>query len=331
MTQRAPIRLDPPAIHEILLCLRGAISLFSDRNVLELLGVLEGVKDVVRVPVTSAEWQLLREGCQQLGLAVGHANFKLAVLRTTRVGDTFTTNVPWDDPRGREFPAYVARSRDTVRRAIEVETAAETDHSMGRLYQYPDCCIDAYAEIARGLPWVEALVRRAEGSRQDRAANKLAYLFDGGSLFPDDFPCSLSCAATAALSRMYRSLLAEYGLGDLAESLWARMGCPVLVGRGVAYQFAAWRLGPRGLGFATEGVRRCTWTEDEPDPLGSCEFLDVREDGPWLRASADGEPYGTLFLFGEPHAGNPESAGTAKPAGTWPAAGDTDYRIVRSP
>jgi hypothetical protein len=299
MTQRAPSGLEPAEIRETLTRLRDAVRLFSDRNVLELLGVLEGVKDVVRIPVTSAEWQLLREGCQRLGLAIGHANFKLAVLRTTRVGDTFTTNVPWDDPRGREFPAYVARSRGTVQRAIEVETAAETDHSMGRLYQYPDCCIEAYADIARGLPWVEALVRRADGSRQDRAANKLAYLFDGGSLFPDYFPCSLSCPATAALSGTYRSLLTEYGLGDLADSLWERMGRPVLVGRGVAYQLANWRLEPHGIRFDPEGVRRCTWTEEEADFLDSRDLLHVREEGPWLRGVEGKRVVGTLFIFPE--------------------------------
>jgi hypothetical protein len=299
MTQSAQSGLEPAEIRETLIRLRDVVRLFSDRNVLELLGVLEGVKDVVRIPVTGAEWQLLRDGCQRLGLAIGHASFKLAVLRTTRVGDTFTTNVQWDDPRGREFPAYVARSRDTVQRAIDIETAVNNDQSMGRLYQYPDCCIEAYAEIAQGLPWVEALVRRAGGSRQDRAANKLAYLFDGGSLFPDYFPCNLSCLTTAALSRTYRSLLMEYGLDDLAESLWERMGRPVLVGQGVAYQFADWCLEPHGLRFDPDVVRRCTWTDDEPDPLGSHDCLPINKDGPWLRAVSGERVIGTLFIFQE--------------------------------
>jgi hypothetical protein len=280
-----------------LFALRDRIRFFSDRNVLELVGVLEGVKTVVRIPVTSSEWQLLREGCERFGLIVGHANFKLAVVRTTRVGDTFTTNVQWDDPRGREFLAYVANSREAVQLALETEVTSGSDSSMGQLYQYPECCIQAYAEIVQGLPWVDALVSRANSSWQRRGANKLAYLFDGASLFPDYFPCSLSCASTAELSQLYRSLLIEYGMADFANSLWERMARPILVGEGIAYQFADARLEAGGLRFDPTSMRRYSWRDDEPACLSNHNFLPIQVDGPWLRASAAGRPLGTLFLF----------------------------------
>ena len=299
MSRHASSNLEPAVIGEILVRLMDNIRLFSERNVLELIGVLEGVKEVVRVPVTIREWQILRAGCEHLGLVIRHANFKLAVMRTTRVGDTFTANVQWDDPAGQEFPAYIARSRETVQRALDIETAADNDALIGRLYQYPECCIRAYAEIAQGLSWVESLVHSARSSWQERAANKLAYLFDGGSLFPDYFPCTLSCQKTIKLTEMYRTLLKRYCLGDLAESLWERMGRPVLVGHGVAYQFANSRLELDTLLFDPDAVRRCSWNDDDSDPLGSSEFVHVRKEGPWLRAVWEEQAVGTLFMFKE--------------------------------
>lgn len=297
MLRPASSRPIPDGLADTLFALRDRIRFFSDRNVLELVGVLEGVKTVVRIPVTSAEWQLLRDACERLGLIVGHANFKLAVVRTTRVGDTFTTNVQWDDPRGREFLAYVAKSRETVQQALETEVTSGSDGCMGRLYQYPECCIQAYAEIVQGLPWVEALLRRANGSWQSRGANKLAYLFDGASLFPDYFPCSLSCAATAELSQVYRSLLSEYGMADYAESLWERMGRPVLVGEGFAYQFGDARLEPGGLRFDPVGVRRHTWGDQEPVCIAGHDFLPIREEESWLQGILTGQAIGKLFVF----------------------------------
>ena len=289
----------PTGLAELLLDFRDRIWLFSDRNVFELIGVLAGVKNVVRIPVTSSEWQVLRDGCESFGLTVVHANFKLAVLRTTRMGDTFTTNVHWDDPRGMEFLAYVAKSWESVQQAMEMEVTSGTDENMGRLYQYPECCIKAYAEIVQGLPWIEALVCRANCSSQNRGSNKLAYLFDGVSLFPDYFPCSLSCAATAELSQLYRSLLIEYGMTDYAESLWERMGRPVLVGEGFAIQFSDAHLEPDGLRFDLAGVRRHTWMDEVPDYLANLDFLGIQEDGPWLRAVLAGQVIGTLFTFQE--------------------------------
>jgi hypothetical protein len=268
----------------------------AERNLLELLGAVEGLKAVVRLPLADEDWPVLCHYCAKLGLCVTCSRFKLATVRTTPLGDRFTTNVPWDDPRGDGFVAYVARTLTEAQEAEALDSVGDSAE-LGRLYQYPRCCLLGYAEIEAGAYWADLLVQRSSSSRQSLFANKLAYLFDGASLFPDYFPCSLSCPETRELGKTYDALLREYGLGELADSLHERLGRPVLFGEGVAHQFGRAAVGDGCIRFDPGKVRTYRWSAAADGRLPRTGTLTLREDGPWVRVFNGDIRVGTLFLF----------------------------------
>lgn len=280
----------------LLLELRTVCSAVAERNLLELLAVVEGIKAVVRLPLNNADWPVLVDYCEKLGLEIAHSSFKIATVRTTPLGDRFTINVPWSDSRGQEFVAYVARTLEAARRA-EVIDHSGNNSEIGQLYQYPRCCTEGYLEIERGAYWAEIIVRRTSGSHQSLFSNKLAYLFDGASLFPDYFPCSLSCEETKRLGIAYYSLLRKYGMEDLADSLRERLSRPVLFGDGIAYQFRNASIEDDEMLFERENIELYRWADTTSECLQSSCNLTLETKGPWIRARNGGTKVGVLFLF----------------------------------
>lgn len=284
------------SVAALLYALNADCPAVAERNILELLGVIAGMKNVVRLPLDESDWPTLTYYCERLALKVARSTFKLAVVRTTPLGDCFTTYVPWDDPLGRGFVAYVARSSETARSA-EVVDGAGDNQEIGMLFQYPRCCTDGYMEIQGGTPWVDCITRRSNGSNQCAYANKLAYLFDGASLFPDYFPCSLSCDQTSLQGRSYFRLLHKYGLDQLAESLQERMSRPIIVGRGMAYQLHPAAINDTYIQLNQGGVRRYTLVADAQDSLRDDCPVTLQHEGKWIAAYQAEIRLGTLFLF----------------------------------
>ena len=77
--------------------------------------------------------------------------------------------------------------------------------------------------------WIERLLPKVGAGAMPWEANKFAYALYGASLFPDYFPCSLSCDGTIRLTRKALLALREHGLSALADRHAERMRAPIAV------------------------------------------------------------------------------------------------------
>jgi hypothetical protein len=266
----------------------------AERNLLELLGLVHGLKNIVRLPIDDHEWPEVLHYCTKLGLSVEKSSFRLATVRTTELGDTFTTNVPWDDPRGKGYICYIARDPALMPQADELEQKG-TSLELAELYQYPRCCAEAYQDIMDGTYWADLLLRRSTGSRHSFFGNKLAYLFDGASLIPDYFPCSLDCEPTRSLAMVYEQLLRRIGLDAMVDSLRSRLSRPIVCGDRFAYQLQHYSYEPGRIRVGTASLH--SWSDAAVPEIPDDSFLVTEANGPRVDVFRDGNRLGTLLMF----------------------------------
>jgi hypothetical protein len=237
------------------------------RHLLELAAVLAGHKPVARVVVEAPRVDAAASRLRALGLAVAEPRSGLAVVRETSLGDRYTEVAPLDDPRVREAAIHCARDTETAALARDADEGADAG-TIGRLLGYPSCCVTAYARVFEDHDWLDTLL---EGCGRlewlDPDGNKLAYLFDGASLLPDYFPCSLRCAQARRLAALLRTAGRAAGLDGEVEAAEAAMRRPLIVWSGLVIQPDDDRAGPDGL-WAFEGGRaRCfDWRPARPFP-----------------------------------------------------------------
>ena len=207
----------------------------SERNILEILGLFSGGKNVVRIPINNSEWSIIKEFGIKNKLFIKHSNFKLAIVRKTPLGDIFTKNVDWDTPNTIGFVAYLSLTKKWASTASELESKANS-YQLGKLYQYPICCINAYKEIENGKFWVESILDKTKKNIHLFYANKLAYLFDQSSIIYDYFPCSLDCSKTIKIGKYYEELLIKVELNEMYSKIKNNLKKPILIGDGFLVQ-----------------------------------------------------------------------------------------------
>lgn len=209
----------------------------SNHNFLELLALFFGEKRVVRLVMTDETYPLVREFCGQHDLIQDHSSRKQAPSVRATTGDTFTVSVDWDDPRGEYFAVVIGRSREDVERALEFENSDVSFRSFGELYEYPPCCVEAYADLERGGEWVSMYLGRSSlGCHGSIYSNRLGALFDGSALLPDFFPCRLDCRMTGELGKRYESLLMRIGADEYLEQARVSLSSPIMVRSGSLLQ-----------------------------------------------------------------------------------------------
>lgn len=220
-----------------------SLSVIEERHLLELLAVHAGLKNVMRIHIANnTEYEILSKYCERNGLLLAHSDFRLKLSWTNEIGDSFYTDVPWEDDSVEEFIAYITKEDLAgLNRAIRIEI--EGNHAdAGKLYGYPDCCCSNYESIANGQEWVSVLSQTSQGTIFSPWANKLAYLVHEFTLFPDYFPCSYSCKKTQALSQQYFQLGKISGLTEFVEMQLSFMSRPYLVASEGIFSFPNWMI-----------------------------------------------------------------------------------------
>jgi hypothetical protein len=170
-----------------------------------------------------------------------------------------------------------------------------TSVELAELYQYPRCCAEAYQEIMDGAYWADVLFRRSTSSRHSFFGNKLAYLFDGASLIPDYFPCSLDCEPTRSLAMLYEKLLRHLGLEAMADSQRSRLSRPIVYGDRFAYQLQRYWCEPGYIRVGAASLH--SWSDAAVPEMPANSFLETEANGPRIDVCRDGNRLGTLLLF----------------------------------
>ena len=194
-----------------------SISSIEKRHFLEVLGVIDGIKNVMRIHINYfKEYEILLLFAKKHNLFLSHTPFKLKIDWTNEIGDTFLKSVPWEDDSSEMFVAYISKNPDTnkIAQTIEIDS---TNLDAGLLYQYPSCCCINYDLISEGELWLNLLLKNSNGIKFSPWANKLSYLVYEFCLFPDYFPCSLNCQGTIKLSQSYYDLAVKYNLESFAK------------------------------------------------------------------------------------------------------------------
>ena len=195
------------------------INSLEPRYLLEFLALKEDVKKVLRIHIENPkEYDLLKIYAKEMGFLVDHSTFKLKVSWQNELGDTFLENTHWNNPDAEQFVAYLSQDQKFLDQAISIEV--DGDHlDAGLLYGYPKCCCENYKTISEGKYWIDCLLENSSGLVYDHRTNKLAYLTNGYTLFPDYFNCSLHCKGTIELSDKYGALGDVYGLSELISHI----------------------------------------------------------------------------------------------------------------
>lgn len=204
----------------------------GERYQLEFSALLAGLKKVVRVQVENdGEYEALCHFATLGELSIAHSPTRMKVAWTNSLGDTFLTAVPWDDPEGTSYAAYLAKHQHDADQAAIVESEG-TAEEIGQLLGYPSCCCIAYARLEDGEFWAPVLAEHSPEAHHAPWANRYAYLLYGASLFPDYFPCSLDCKGTEILSQSFYRMALTTDLRKTADQYLALMRRPIIIGAG---------------------------------------------------------------------------------------------------
>ena len=205
----------------------------GDRHLFEIAAVLTQRKRAVRVVVPVSQIQEMEMALKQLGLVVALPRVAHAIERETSLGDRFTTTVPYGDPRATEAALVASLDRATAEIALDIDEKGSA-RAAGEIYEYPPCCIEAYEHIGPDRDWIDLLIDSARGNdrKPDYLVNKIAYLFDGASLLPDYFPCSLYCSGARSLALNHREAALQCGLSHRVKSVEEALKKPIVLWRG---------------------------------------------------------------------------------------------------
>lgn len=227
--------MSQPVSSDALTAIRETVARCShagERYQLEFAALLTGLKKVVRVQVENdSEYEALGRFATMSKLTLAHSPTRMKVAWTNSLGDTFLTAVPWDDPDGTSYAAYLAQHQHEAAQAAIVESEG-TAEEIGELLGYPSCCCIAYARLEDGEFWAPVLAEHSPGAHHAPWANRYAYLLYGASLFPDYFPCRLDCEGTAALAQRFYRMALTTELRETAEQYLALMRRPLIIGAG---------------------------------------------------------------------------------------------------
>ena len=101
-----------------LFSLRARLPSVSDRNIVEMVALLQRRKHVVRLVLNDWEWLVLREVLPDLGLLGSAGDFRLRVRISTKLGDRFTMAVPWSNNSEDAVLVYLAHGMADIELAL---------------------------------------------------------------------------------------------------------------------------------------------------------------------------------------------------------------------
>ena len=256
-------------------------SALNNHNFLELLGLFMGMKRVVRLVVTEETYSVIAEFCQRNGLIQRHSRNKQAPKVRAATGDTFTVSVDWDDPSGKYFVVIIGQNYNEVCLALDCENRSVSYQAFGELYEYPSCCIEAYADLEAGDEWVSAYLRRSPADQSGSFySNRLGVLFDGSTLIPDFFPCRLNCVSAGELGRQYETLLKNIAWHAYVARIKASLSAPILIRSGSLLQLRGSRRSGELIIYDQAVTRQSQWKGllEEDDPFWRADSLLVSNE-----------------------------------------------------
>ncbi|MEI7613567.1 MAG: hypothetical protein WCK63_11685 [Betaproteobacteria bacterium] len=199
------------------------------------------MKPVVRLVVDKKASNVVIDFCQRHHWPWRLSDCWLETVFHTNLNDTFTRFAYSKAPADCNRLLFIGRE-DSTRRAESLEAMPDPEAAieLALLYGYPKCCTAAYAEVQRGVPWLEVFLRGSDpqGKIWDWRGNKTAYLFPPHhTLLPEYFPCSVNCKSTIRLAQIYEALLHDNGLDELLNIVRVGLMQPLLLFGGSLYRF----------------------------------------------------------------------------------------------
>lgn len=187
----------------------------TSTHLIEILRTWMGTKPAVRLLVEDDELITLKECARDLGLTVHPARVRIREMYTEDSGDVFCCSVPWDDPGGGAFAAFLGPD-ETARLLADAESENTASVDIGCALGIPKCCTEAYRQVQAGRSWLDAWTFQAElYELHDPWSNHLASYLAGWSPAGEYLPCRPGCSETAALARLGDRTAQAFGLGDL--------------------------------------------------------------------------------------------------------------------
>jgi hypothetical protein len=219
--------------------LRALVSSFTDRNVIELLRLLDKKKKILRITLNSDEMLPFKQCINEMSLFCKTAPYMLTIKRKDKYNNYITTNVEWNNKLKKKiYLVYISTAISKCDQAINKEINEDDDYNLGIFYGYPRCCVKNYSKILKNKNWIVNMLNNSNSKTKSFYNNKLAYLFNGApSLLEDYFPCSLDCKKSLLMAKQNYKLLKKYGFNTLAGDIVEKLKRNIFIFNNKFYQF----------------------------------------------------------------------------------------------
>jgi hypothetical protein len=191
-------------------------------------------------------------------------------------GDTFTVTVNWDDPTAKYIVAIIGKKTEEVERAVDFEDRSVSFEEFGKVYEYPQCCVEGYFDVEEGDDWISSYLRRSGDANFGYfEGNRLATIFDGSTLTPDYFPCRLDCVPTRELGRRYMSILNRAGWNLYLDRTKIMLRQPIFIRGESLLQLRDASVNGERVEYEASKARRFNWKGElrQTDPFWESDCL----------------------------------------------------------
>jgi hypothetical protein len=215
---------------------------FNNRNIIEGVCLLAGIKKVLRLVVHEHELTEISKTFEQMGLHVERSAKWLRTEYTTPLGDSFTSLSTVKD-KDAYFVVMIAKNKDNAIEAIRLEDGLDKSGKLEKQLGYPGCCYKRYNKISNHHDWLtEVLLNTPLSNYYSLKTNKIAYLLGGESIFYDYFPCSMNCNGTKKLAQNIIEYFNKIGLSEEISKVCSIMKMPIIIRNGFITQFQEYEI-----------------------------------------------------------------------------------------
>lgn len=228
-------------------------------RIFDFVGAVEGVKPVSRIVTNESYFEKLQESCAILGVYIARSPFKLRLHRSA-LGGIFLSEANTDDENAEKIYIYISKDSALIDETIQLDTKggkqdAISIQRMGRLFGYPDCCIDNYNKFL--LNNEERLYVQLERTPIKKSYyfynNKLCTLFGQLCLITDMYPCSFACANAAKLAKGLLEAATTY-FPDFSSEVLSGLRRPILLINIFVFQFLIYAVNSNSLEYDSKGM-----------------------------------------------------------------------------
>ncbi|MBL7056406.1 hypothetical protein ISS07_05830 [Candidatus Woesearchaeota archaeon] len=198
---------------------------------LEVLYVLENLKDVVRMDANQLEIEKIKNFCHEQRLFLEISDFK--IIKETDKGKGAFSNtarkVPLNYPEEGLFHLYISKNKNKATFLKMMETKGD-DAAVGEMLGYPQCCIDFFLENKESQQrmqndYILPALKNSEGMEFDFHANYAVRYFDITLL--SHFPHNFSCKDSINIAKKNLECIKKHSK-ELAEYFESKLKCAVL-------------------------------------------------------------------------------------------------------